>query len=73
MTLEEAIKRCEEVAEGLEAKLNIYESLDGDKSLCTDEAIQCRHYADDYRQLAKCLKELKHCYMFYYLFQNMAL
>lgn len=59
MTLEEAIKRCEEVAEEFKEKLNVYENLNEGRPLCTDKEMKCRCYADDYRQLAKCLKELK--------------
>ena len=59
MTIDGAIKHCEEVAEAFEEKLNVYENLNEGRPLCTDKVMKCRRYADDYRQLAKCLEELK--------------
>lgn len=55
MTLDEAIKHCEEVAESEEQK---YKDWKGDYSHLKkiDSCIEC---AEEHRQLAKWLKELK--------------
>ena len=56
MTLDEAIKHCEEVAEKQE-KIAIYtpiEMLNGD-----DDIEKCQECANEHRQLAEWLKELK--------------
>lgn len=57
MTIEEAIKHCEEVIEAKE-KISIYtpfEMVSGGE----DEIIACRKCAEEHRQLAEWLKELK--------------
>lgn len=59
MTLEEAIKHAEEVAEEQENKLKIYENIDEDRPLFTEEETECRLCAEEHRQLAEWLKELK--------------
>lgn len=53
MTIEEAIKHCEEVAEGLEEEAVKY--------CCDDTEIvnKCYECASEHRQLAKWLRELK--------------
>ena len=56
MTLEEAIKHCEEVAKRQETNANSLENGDDfDKSLITN----CLECASEHRQLAEWLKELK--------------
>ena len=59
MTLDEAIKHTEEVAEGYEKKLKVYENIDEDRPLFTEEETECRLCAEEHRQLAEWLKELK--------------
>lgn len=53
MTLDEAIRHCEEVAE---VNHKMVESLVG---IDTDEQERCRECAKDHEQLAEWLKELK--------------
>lgn len=56
LTLEEAIKHCEEVAERQETNANSFENGDDfDKSL-VENCLEC---AEEYRQLSEWLKELK--------------
>ena len=54
MTLEEAIKRCEEVAEKFDTELNLINCGISNES-CDD----CLQYAKEHRQLAEWLKALK--------------
>lgn len=54
LTLEEAIKHCEEVAEENESKANRIEQLH-----LSGNAEGCRECASDHRQLAEWLQELK--------------
>lgn len=59
MTIDEAIKHCEEVAEQNETKaLRIGWQYEG--TLLDREAKECRRCAADHRQLAEWLTELKH-------------
>lgn len=53
MTLDEAIKHCEEVAEDNESDSRLYTDLDPYK------ASECAECANEHRQLAEWLKELK--------------
>lgn len=53
MTLDEAIKHCEEVAEELEEDSRLYAALEPCKGL------ECKECASEHRQLAEWLKELK--------------
>ena len=58
MTLEEAIKHCEEVARENEASIEYY-TIQGDKEWldeCEKDCIEC---ANEHRQLAEWLRELK--------------
>ena len=58
MTIDEAIKHCEEVAEQNETKaLRIGRQYEG--TLLDREAKECRKCAADHRQLAEWLRELK--------------
>lgn len=54
MTIDEAIKHCEEVAELNEECTRIY-----DEHGRTMESFSCKECATEHRQLAKWLKELK--------------
>lgn len=62
MTLEEAIKHCEEVAEELEKRVKPYQCESINKKLYEvnkkewDECLEC---ASEHRQLAEWLKELR--------------
>ena len=58
MTLEEAIRHCEEVAEELEKKANIYEIKNTYLS-DSQSPVDCLSCAADHRQFAKWLTELK--------------
>lgn len=58
MTLEEAIRHCEEVAEELEKKANIYE-IKNTYLPDSQKPVDCLSCATDHRQLAKWLTELK--------------
>ena len=58
MTIDEAIKHCEEVATGNEKTIAYY-SIQGDKEWldeCEKDCIEC---AKDHRQLAEWLRELQ--------------
>lgn len=57
MTLDEAIKHAEEVAEKYERHLKVYENMGDD--LFREEENECKDCADEHRQLAGWLKELK--------------
>lgn len=64
MTIDEAIKHCEEVAEEQDKLATRYEDASGYsrshiESLKTNESIKCRECANEHRQLAKWLRELK--------------
>lgn len=59
MTLDEAIKHAEEVAEEYDRKLKVYENIDEDRPLFTEEETECRLCAEEHRQLAEWLKELR--------------
>lgn len=57
MTLDEAIKHSEEVAEKYERHLKLYENMDDD--LFRVEKNECKECAKEHGQLANWLKELK--------------
>ena len=59
MTLDEAIKHCEEVAEKYEKSLKAYENTDEDRPLFSEEETKCRLCAEEHWQLATWLRELK--------------
>lgn len=59
MTLDEAIKHSEEVAEEHERRLKVYENLDEDRPLFKEEENACKKCAEEHRQLSKWLRELK--------------
>lgn len=59
MTLDEAIKHAEEVAETKERDLKVYESINEDRPLFKEEENECQKCAKKQRQLAEWLKELK--------------
>ena len=59
MTLDEAIKHCEEVARQNEAQARKI-SKQSSGSASEKYATNCRECAADHRQLAEWLKELKH-------------
>lgn len=59
MTLDEAIKRTEEVAEKYKKRLKIYENIDEDRPLFAEEEMKCRSCAEEHRQLAEWLCQLK--------------
>ena len=59
MTLDEAIKHAEEVAEKFESLHEIYENVDEDRLLFRVEENECKNCAEEHRQLAEWLKELK--------------
>ena len=61
MSLDEAIKHTEEVAKRYRNKLKVYENIDEDRPLFTEEETECRRCAEEHRQLAEWLKELKDC------------
>lgn len=60
MTLDEAIKHAEEVAKEHERRLKVYENIDEDRPLFKEEENECKECAEQHRQLAEWLKELKH-------------
>lgn len=57
--LDEAIKHCEEAAEKHERHLKVYENMDEDRPLFKKEENECKECAEEHRQLAEWLKELK--------------
>ena len=62
MTIEEAIKHCEEVEEKQEALANTFKSFKdygNPKSSITSGYEKCKKCASEHRQLAEWLKELK--------------
>ena len=59
MTLDEAIKHAEEVAEKFESLHERYENMDEDRLLFRVEENECKNCAEEHRQLANWLKELK--------------
>ena len=59
MTLDEAIKHAEEVAEKFESLHERYENMDEDRLLFRVEENECKNCAKEHRQLANWLKELK--------------
>jgi hypothetical protein len=59
MTLDEAIRHTIEVAEKHEKRLKVYENLDEDRPLFSEEETECRLCAKEHRQLAEWLRELK--------------
>ena len=59
MTLDEAIKHAEEVAEKFESLHERYENMDEDRLLFRVEENECKKCAEEHRQLAEWLKELK--------------
>lgn len=58
MTLEEAIKHCEEVAEELDMKAD-FETDNQTYAMSESERTELKECAKDHRQLAEWLKELK--------------
>ena len=59
MTLDEAIKHAEEVAEKFESLHERYENMAEDRLLFRVEENECKNCAKEHRQLAEWLKELK--------------
>ena len=59
MTLDEALEHCEEVAEELDMKAG-FETDNERYAMSESERKQCKECANDHRQLANWLKELKH-------------
>ena len=59
MNLDEAIKHAEEVAEKFESLHERYENMDEDRLLFRVEENECKNCANEHRQLAEWLKELK--------------
>ena len=59
MTLDEAIKYYEEVVEGYERELKVYENINEVRPLFSEEETECRLCTEEHRQLAEWLKELK--------------
>ena len=59
MTLDEAIKHAEEVAEKFESLHERYKNMDEDRLLFRVEENECKNCAKEHRQLANWLKELK--------------
>ena len=59
MTLDEAIKHAEEVAEKFESLHERYENMDEDRLLFRVEENECKNCAKEHKQLANWLKELK--------------
>ena len=59
MTIDEAIKHAEEVAEEHECDLKVYENLGKDRELFKKEENNCKKCGEQHRQLAEWLKELK--------------
>lgn len=60
MTIDEAIKHCEEVAEELDMKAG-FETDNERYAMSESERKQCKECANEHRQLAEWLRELK-CY-----------
>lgn len=58
MTIDEAIKHCEEVAEELDMKAG-FETDNERYAMSESERDQCKECASEHRQLAEWLKELK--------------
>ena len=58
MTLEEAIKHCEEVAEELDMKAG-FETDNERYAMSESERKQCKECANEHRQLAEWLRELQ--------------
>lgn len=60
MTLDEAIKHCEEKAKELESTCALWKSLADEKGLSMPSDYEpCKKCAEEHRQLAEWLKELK--------------
>lgn len=59
MTLDEAIKHAEEVAEEYKKKLKVYENINKDRAIFTEEEMECKLCAEEHRQLAEWLKDYK--------------
>lgn len=59
MTLDEAIKHAEEVAEAEERKAKLYQRLDKGIKGIGQKYLSCIECAEEHRQLAEWLKELK--------------
>lgn len=59
MTIDEAIKHAEEVAEEHESELKVYENLGKDRELFKREENSCKECGEQHRQLVEWLKELK--------------
>ena len=59
MTLEEAIKHCEEVAESEERKARLYQRPNKEIKGSGKRYLSCIECASEHRQLAQWLKELK--------------
>lgn len=55
MTLDEAIKHCEEVAEEKDKSVELYRAVKATEGLIT----KCENCAKEHRQLAEWLRELK--------------
>ena len=59
MTIDETIRYCGEVAEEHERHLKVYENMDEDRPLFREEENECKKCANEHRQLAGWLRELK--------------
>lgn len=60
MTLDEAIKHAEETAEELEHRCNLWKRLADERVLSLPSDYEpCKKCAEEHRQLAEWLKELK--------------
>lgn len=59
MILDEAIKHAVEVAGEHERRLKVYENLDEDRPLFKEEENACKKCAEEHKQLAEWLRELK--------------
>lgn len=49
MTLDEAIKHCEEVAQEYERHLKVYENIDKDRPLFKEEENECKECAKEHK------------------------
>lgn len=64
MTLDEAIKKCEEAAQDRDKLRKSYDDASGysrshNESIRTNDAKECEKCSQDFRQIAEWLKELK--------------
>lgn len=59
MTIDKAIRHCEEVAEEHDRHLKVYESMDEDRLLFREEENECKNCGKEHEQFAGWLEELK--------------